>query len=83
MRGIERRLPQWSRLELWLYGGVICASCLIGAYIFAPGFFSADPMQMSSAAFQILSVVAAPHLLLSQVLDRRQNAERSMSGSAG
>lgn len=81
MRGIEHRLPQWSQLELWLYGGVICASCFIGAYIFAPGFFSVDPMKMSSAAFQILSVVAAPHLLLSQFLDRRQSGERSMAVS--
>jgi len=44
------------------------------------GFFSVDPMKMSSAAFQILSVVAAPHLL-SQFLDRRQSGERSMAVS--
>jgi len=45
------------------------------------GFFSVDPMKMSSAAFQILSVVAAPHLVLSKFLDRQQNGERSMAVS--
>lgn len=77
MRGIEQRLPKWSQVEIWIYGGIICSTSLLGTYIFAPGFFSSDAAEISSAAFRALSVVAAPHLLLSQLLERLSNPEAS------
>jgi hypothetical protein len=77
MRGIESRLPDWSQSEIWIHGGIICTSSLLATYIFAPGFFSSDAVEISSAAFRALSVVAAPHLLLSQLLERLSNTEGS------
>jgi Brp/Blh family beta-carotene 15,15'-monooxygenase len=70
MRGITQMLPDWSDQKLWIYGGLICLICFLAAWVLAPGLFSGQSMMMSADAFRLLSVVAAPHLLLTLYLAR-------------
>lgn len=74
MRGINSRLPHWSAAKIWIYGGLICAICFAAALVFAPAFFFGSAREMSAEAFRILSVVAAPHLLLTHAVDKLKRA---------
>jgi Brp/Blh family beta-carotene 15,15'-monooxygenase len=70
MRGITQMLPDWSDQKLWAYGALICQVCFLAAWVLAPGLFSGQSLMMSADAFRLLSVVAAPHLLLTLYLAR-------------
>ena len=70
MRGITQMLPDWSGQKLWTYGALICLICFLAAWVLAPGLFSGQSLMMSADAFRLLSVVAAPHLLLTLYLAR-------------
>ena len=70
MRGITQMLPDWSDQKLWAYGAMICLVCFLAAWVLAPGLFSGQSLMMSADAFRLLSVVAAPHLLLTLYLAR-------------
>lgn len=72
MRGMEARLAHWSPARLWAYGAGICALCLGAAFLLAPNFYFGDAAEMSAEAFRILSVVAAPHLILTHALAQRK-----------
>ena len=69
MRGIDARLKCWSPTKFWVYGGLICGLCLVVAFFLVPDFFFGNAREMSAEAFRILSVVAAPHLLLTHMVD--------------
>jgi beta-carotene 15,15'-dioxygenase len=71
MRGLARMLPGWSIPRLWAYGAFICLSCVAVAALLAPGLFSGQSAAMSADAFRLLSVVAAPHLLLTLFVESR------------
>jgi len=43
---------------------LMCLACLVAALLIAPGLFSGQSLLMSADAFRLLSIVAAPHLLL-------------------
>lgn len=70
MRALSDTLSGWSRRKMWIYGTSICSVCFLAAGIFAPALFSGQSLQMSSEGFRILSVVAAPHLLLTLMLGK-------------
>lgn len=69
MRGIEARLGRWSPTKFWVYGGLICGICFVAAFFIVPDFFFGNAREMSAEAFRILSVVAAPHLLLTHMVE--------------
>ncbi len=71
LAGLEQVLPGWSVARLWLYGGAITTLALLFAAVLGPGFWSGDPAGFAAEGFRILSIVAAPHLLLSIAMDRR------------
>lgn len=71
MRGVANTLPQWSGPRFWIYGALVCLACFILAALLAPGLVSGQSLAMSAEAFRLLSVVAAPHLLLTLLVDRR------------
>lgn len=73
---INGRLTSWSRADLWIYGAAICSICVFGALVLTPRFFFGDADQMASEGFKILSVVAAPHLLLTYFVEIRQKTNR-------
>ena len=70
MRGVAATLPSWSGPRFWIYGGLMCFACLALAVLLAPGLISGQSLAMSAEAFRLLSVVAAPHLLLTLFVDR-------------
>lgn len=70
MRDVVAALPTWSGTRLWLYGTLICAGCLIVTASFAPGLVSGRAEVMSAEAFRLLSVLAAPHLVLTLFTSR-------------
>lgn len=74
MRGLAQMLPGWSISTLWAYGALICLACLAAAALFAPGLFSGQSLAMSADAFRLLSVVAAPHLLLTLFVESQTAA---------
>jgi Brp/Blh family beta-carotene 15,15'-monooxygenase len=65
MRSVERELGDWSRAQLIVYGLLLSAACVTFAVISGWKFPYGDAITLSSSGFKILSVVAAPHLLLS------------------
>lgn len=69
LRAVPESLATWSKARLWIYGGAICGVSLAAAYSVTPGLFSGYAPDMASGAFILLSVVAAPHLLLSHYLE--------------
>ena len=64
MRGVAATLPGWSGARFLLYGGLMCLACFALAILITPGVISGQSLTMSAEAFRLLSVVAAPHLLL-------------------
>lgn len=64
MRSLGHDLAHWSGTRFWAYGGLICLICAAIAAIIAPAFYSGDASLMTAEGFRILSIVAAPHLLL-------------------
>jgi Brp/Blh family beta-carotene 15,15'-monooxygenase len=64
MREVVAALPTWSGPRFWLCGMVICAGCVSATAAIAPGFLSGQAEMMSAEAFRLLSVLAAPHLIL-------------------
>jgi Brp/Blh family beta-carotene 15,15'-monooxygenase len=64
MREVVAALPSWSGFRFWICGIVVCAVCLIATAAIAPGFLSGQAETMSAEAFRLLSVLAAPHLIL-------------------
>lgn len=71
VRGLGHALAGWSRGRLWLYGALICGVCAIGGLLLIPGLMSGEGILMSAAGFRLLSVVAAPHLLLTLLVERQ------------
>lgn len=68
MRGLGTALPDWSPTRIWAYGAIICVITLAAGALIAPGFLSGDIKALSAESFRLLSVVAAPHLLLTTIL---------------
>lgn len=77
MRSLTNDLPGWSARRFWIYGSAICLICALGMAVLAPGFFTGQSSLMTADAFRILSVLAAPHLLLTLFVDNfRRSGER-------
>lgn len=70
MREMAATLPGWSGPQFWIYGFLICLACFALAIVLMPGILSGQSLTMSAEAFRLLSVVAAPHLLLTMFVDR-------------
>jgi Brp/Blh family beta-carotene 15,15'-monooxygenase len=64
MRSLGHDLAHWSDTRFWIYGGLICLLCAALISVVAPAFYSGDAPLMTAEGFRILSIVAAPHLLL-------------------
>lgn len=64
MRNLGSDLAHWSGTRFWIYGGLICSLCAALIAVVAPAFYSGDASSMTAEGFRILSIVAAPHLLL-------------------
>lgn len=77
--GINEALVGWSHRRLWLYGGCITAFTLAAAALSARGFWSGDPQRFAAEGFRLLSIVAAPHLLLSIAIDRHLKGNKRAS----
>ena len=71
MRGLAQMLPGWSMPALTTYGLLMCLACLVAALLIAPGLFSGQSLLMSADAFRLLSIVAAPHLLLTLYVEAK------------
>lgn len=67
---IDAVLTGWSRGRFWLCGGTVTALTLGIAAWLGPGFWSGDASGFAAEGFRVLSIVAAPHLLLSISMDR-------------
>lgn len=70
MTRLATALPGWSVTKTWGYGTLICCITLAAGMLIAPGFTSGNAIAISSDSFRLLSVVAAPHLLLTTLLKR-------------
>lgn len=70
MRGMLAALPGWSGPQFWIYGFLVCLACIALAIVLLPGLLSGQSLTMSAEAFRLLSIVAAPHLLLTVFVDR-------------
>ncbi len=70
MRSIVRELGDWPRRQRQLCGGVLTVVCCAGLLFFERGFLSGDALLASKDTFRLLSIVAAPHLLLSICIER-------------
>lgn len=68
MSELSSALPSWSRSKTWVYGSGICAVTLGAGILVAPGFLSGNVTALSADSFRLLSIVAAPHLLLTSIL---------------
>jgi len=64
MREVVLFLPNWSRKRFWFYGTMICLGCLVVGALLLPNLISGESNEMSAEAFRLLSVLAAPHLIL-------------------
>ena len=82
MRGLAAKLPGWSGPQFWIYGSLICLACFALAIVLVPGLLFGQSLTISAEAFRLLSVVAAPHLLLTMFVDRWVRP-RSTKGTAG
>lgn len=77
MRSLVRDLPNWPVQRFWVYGSAICIICALGMAVFAPAFFTGQSSLMTAEAFRTLSVLAAPHLLLTLFVEKiRQKTAR-------
>lgn len=64
MREVVIMLPSWSKKRFWFYGTLICLGCLVVAILLLPDLISGKSKEMSAEAFRLLSILAAPHLVL-------------------
>ena len=64
MREVVHLLPNWSKKHFWSYGTIICLGCLVVATLLLPNLISGQSREMSAEAFRLLSILAAPHLVL-------------------
>lgn len=64
MREVVTALPTWSGTRFWVYGLVVCMGCFAATAAVAPDLLSGQAEAMSAEAFRLLSVLAAPHLIL-------------------
>lgn len=68
LSGISDLLPGWSRRRLWIYGAAICAITVVAGVFLLPGLLSGMQHRQAGEAFRLLSIVAAPHLLLTYLV---------------
>lgn len=71
MRAVRSGLPDWSPARFSAYGALICTIALAGGVMLFGGLAAGATGAALASGFQLLSVVAAPHLLLHFVIDRR------------
>lgn len=64
MREVRRSLPDWASMRLALYGMGFCGLGLLGGLVFFGELLSDIPSEALASGFKILSILAAPHLLL-------------------
>ena len=64
-----RTLRDWPALRLGVYGSTISVLCIGVAACLSNGVWSGNATFFAADAFRLLSVVAAPHLLLSTAIE--------------
>lgn len=82
MASLRPSLAGWSRQRFWLYGGAISAVCLLAAAIAGSGLLSGNAANFAADGFRLLAIVAAPHLLLSAVIERQLRRRSTHVASA-
>jgi Brp/Blh family beta-carotene 15,15'-monooxygenase len=76
MREVRRGLPDWSTARLAGYGAAICAAALLGGAMLVDNLLAERPDWALASGFQVLSILAAPHLVLHWFIDRTRTAPR-------
>jgi Brp/Blh family beta-carotene 15,15'-monooxygenase len=76
MRQVHRILPDWSPGKLAGYGAAICAAALLGGIMVVDNLMAEQPTGALAGGFQILSILAAPHLVLHWFIDRARTTPR-------
>ncbi len=79
MREVVLLLPTWSKKRFWSYGTIICLGCLVVAALLLPNLISGQSREMSAEAFRLLSMLSAPHLVLTLVM-RYDSSRRTILG---
>lgn len=74
LREVRRCLPDWSPLRFSLYGLVICIAALAVGIVLIDALRSTNSANALAGGFKLLSVVAAPHLLLHFMIERQVGA---------
>lgn len=64
MREVHRCLPDWTPVRLASYGMAFCGLGLLGGMAFFGELLSDTPSEALASGFKILSILAAPHLLM-------------------
>lgn len=77
MRAVTINLAGWTRRHRYLCGAGLTALCIAALLVFGRGFLTGEALVASAETFRLLSIVAAPHLLLSILLERLVNRHTS------
>lgn len=86
MTAIASTLSDWSPLRRLVCGAALTLLCIAAVLVLGSGFVGGQAVAASSDTFRLLSVVAAPHLLLSILLDRyhdNRDASPTRAGEGG
>jgi Brp/Blh family beta-carotene 15,15'-monooxygenase len=70
MQEVRRDLSDWPRARLGGYGLAICAIALAGGIVLSRELLSDTPALALAGGFKVLSILAAPHLILHLFMDR-------------
>ena len=79
MREVRRSLPDWASARLASYGMAFSGLGLLGGMAFFGELLSDTPSEALASGFKILSILAAPHLLLHSFKERYVQT-RGLSG---
>lgn len=71
MREVRSALPNWSAARFAGYGAAICSISLVGGALLLDGLHASQSSTALASAFKLLSIVAAPHLLLHFAIARQ------------
>lgn len=70
MRAVSINLADWTRHHRYLCGAALTSLCIAALLVCGSGFLSGEALVASAETFRLLSIVAAPHLLLSILMER-------------